>query len=702
MPHRKGFVFGFLGILLNVFLFASPLCAQENDSLQQPDIITQQIETISENSDNELDFTELVEDLNFYQSHPININNSNPEVLRKIPFITDKQVYGIISYVASYGEFLSLYELQAIDGFNIEEIEKILPYITVKNAPKIPPLNFKNLLRFGSNDLLIRYHRTPETSMGYSPASDSVLAANPNARYLGSPDKYYVKYGFSYFDKLRVGITAEKDAGEQFLKGSQKNGFDFYSAFLFAQDIGFVKKIIVGDYQLQFGQGVTMWSGMAFGKSVNGIGFMRNARGIKPFTSTDENNFLRGVATTLEYKNLEMTLFYSSHRVDANIGQYDSLNNETLVVSALQETGYHRTPAELVDKHAISKTFYGAHVTYKNVWFKGGLSYYESKLGAELSLSTSPYNQYDFSGKFNRNLGADYIFMNSRFNFYGELGMSMNGAIGMLNGVNLLFHPSVQIGILHRYYQKNYQSLLGNSFADNSTNQNENGWIINLKTQLNKHLSFAGYADYYSFPWLKYRTDAPSSGKEYAAQFTYSPSMKTEIYFRYRYTQNQINHPAEGAYLNYLDNQYRQNFRIHVSHNLSSKISLKSRVEYLAYQQQSQKQYNGFLIYQDVSYTFQKPHIVLSARYAIFDTDSYDARLYANESNVLYAFSIPALYNKGSRYYLLVHYKINRTLECWVRFAQTNYINTQIISSGLDQINGNLKSEITAQLRVKF
>ena len=691
-----------IGCIIWMLFFSLTAFSQEVDSLPSYDIIKQQIETITENNENENDFTEFVEDINYYQNNPININSGNPEALMKIPFITDKQVYGIMSYIATYGEMFSMYELQAIEGFNMEEIIKILPYITIKNTSRTPSPNIKNILKYGRNEVWIRYQRCPDTSVGYSTANDSVLSANPNARYLGSPDKYYVKYGFNYFDKIRFGITAEKDAGEEFFKGSQKNGFDFYSGFIYLQDVKFIRKIIVGDYQLQFGQGVTFWSGMAFGKSTDGTGLMRKARGLKPFTSSDENNFLRGFATTLQFYNFDLSLFYSSHKVDANIDQYDSLNNETLVVSSLQETGFHRTLAELADKHSILKTFYGGHLTCKNDWLKAGLTYYESKLGAELSPSLSFYNQFDFSGKFNRNLGIDYMYMNSKYNFYGEVGLSNNGAIGMLNGISLHFHPSVQLTILHRYYEKNYQSLMGNSFSENSSNQNENGWLINIKTQLHKYWTLSAYADYFNFPWLKYRSDAPSKGKEYAFQLGCSPSMKTEVYFRYRFTQKQINHPDDNSYLNYLDNTLRQNYRLHISHSISPKLILKTRLEYLTFLQQDQSEKSGVLIYQDIVYSFQRPKISLSFRYAIFDTDSYDERLYAYESNVLYAYSVPAYYNKGSRYYLLVQYKIHRKLDFWIRFAQTNYSNVSVISSGLDQINGNKKSEITAQMRIKF
>ena len=63
---------------------------------------------------------------------------------------------------------------------------------------------------------------------------------------------------------MLVSFTGEKDAGEEFFQGSQKNGFDFYSAHLFVQGFGTIKQLAIGDFQAQFGQGLTFWSGLAF------------------------------------------------------------------------------------------------------------------------------------------------------------------------------------------------------------------------------------------------------------------------------------------------------------------------------------------------------------------------------------------------------------------------------------------------------
>ena len=43
---------------------------------------------------------------------------------------------------------------------------------------------------------------------------------------------------------------------------SQPKGFDYYSAHAYFGNYGIVKHAIVGDYQAQFGQGLTFWTGL--------------------------------------------------------------------------------------------------------------------------------------------------------------------------------------------------------------------------------------------------------------------------------------------------------------------------------------------------------------------------------------------------------------------------------------------------------
>ena len=89
-------------------------------------------------------------------------------------------------------------------------------------------------------------------------------------------------------------------------------------------------------------------------------------------------------------------------------------------------------------------------------------------------------------------------------------------------------------------------------------------------------------------------------------------------------------------------------------------------------------------------------------RLQYFQTDDYNSRLYAYENDVLYSYSIPVFYEKGYRYYLNVNYDITRKLSIWARIAQTINPDRETVGSGLDEINGNRKTEVKLQVIYRF
>jgi hypothetical protein len=684
--------------LVFVFLILQVAYAQEIDTVQTDLTIESMIENIAEDLEAETDFTEYLEDFQFYLHNPMNINNPDYDVLKRVFGLSDYQVYQLKSYLTVSGEMQTLYELSALKGFDRQTVFRLLPYIKVESVKNPYKINLKQVFKYGRNQLFVRYQEVLEDQLGYTPASDSLLLARPNARYLGSPYRVYTRYAFNYQNKIRFGITAEKDPGEEFFKGSQKNGFDFYSAHLFIRDFGIIKSLAIGDYHLQFGQGLTLWTGLGFGKSSNLSTIKKRAQGVRPYTSANEYGFMRGVATTLRKGDFELSLFYSKNNIDASI---DSLSSEEYYIASLQETGFHRTPGELKGKNASWQQLYGFNLTYKREFSKVGITMYESSFEKDFFKKTSFYNQFEFSGLKNHCIGVDYETYVKKVGFFGEVSRSGNGAFAVLNGMNMQLDPLVAISLLHRYYSVDFQNLNSMAFGEGTRNANEQGLFLGTNMIFSSRLTLDAYYDLFSFKWLRYRVDAPSNGSDYFVQLNYTPSRYTSLYVRYRSKNKAINNTSD-VYFNRIFPTEKQNFRVHFSHRLLRNLSIKNRVEWSAYDDGSSETKYGFMMYQDVAYNFQKIPLNVSARYAIFDTDSYDARIFAYESDVLYAFSIPAYYYKGSRYYLLLKYKINKSLDVWLRFSQTWYADRNVISSGLDEIQGNTKSDIKAQIRLKF
>ena len=462
-----------------------------------------------------------------------------------------------------------------------------------------------------------------------------------------------------------------------------------------AKKIGKIKNVIIGDYQMNFGQGLVMQSGMSFGKSSEVINIQKSGNLIKAHTAAAENLFFRGTAIQIEpLKNLEFIAFYSSHKVDANI--VDTLENDELAFSSIQGTGMHRTASELLDKNVILQNHFGTHVNYNYKQLNLGLSYYKTKIEGEYNKSIYPYNQFDFNGNTNQNYGLDYQFLYKNMNFFGEVGRSENGGIAHINGVMLGLDKSLSASLLYRDYAKDYQSEYANAFAERSS-QNEKGVYFGLEFTPNHKFKIKGYADNYEFPWLRFGVDAPTKGNDYLLQADYKINRATKMYVRYKSETKEEQLSESLAIIG----KRKDNFRFHINYKEGDNWAFANRFETSSINLGNQQEM-GYMLYQDVKYKPLFGKITFSSRYVLFNTPTYDSRIYAYENDVLYGYSIPAYYGKGIKIYLVAKCNIIRNLDFWLRIAQTTYTDREVLKSGWDEINGNKMTDLKLQLRYKF
>ncbi|HIO46369.1 TPA: helix-hairpin-helix domain-containing protein, partial [Candidatus Poribacteria bacterium] len=632
------------------------------------------IEMIAENAeDEEIDYTTLFDDLIFLLNRPINLNNCTKDDLSSLVLLNEIQINNLLAHIEDNGKLITIYELQAIDGFDLKTINNILPFVKVNRDFEALNVNLKEVLKNGKHELFLRSQLILEEQKGFSPIDSADLAANPNSRYLGSKPKFYTRYRFKYGRNISIGFTGEKDAGEEFFNGSQEQGYDYVSAHAFAKDLGVVKRLAIGDYQVQLGQGLTMWSGLAFGKSAQVMNIKKTAQVIKPYTSVDENLFMRGAAATIAIKKLEFTGFYSKKKIDANISVADTSSQEVIEVTSFQQTGFHATPGELEDKNAIDEAVWGGNIAYKSRKFSTSVSVARAVYSANLNRNLQEYSQFDFSSDENYNYGLDYSYVFKNVNLFGEVSRSQNGGMAYINGVIVSLDPRLSVSVFHRHYDRNFQNLFSNAIGESSRNVNENGLYVGATSKINRRWTLSAYYDVFQFPWLRYRTDAPSIGSEWLAQLNYRPSRKVEMYLRARRELKDENATGITEGINYLVDRRRTYIRYHTSFSLNDAVKLKSRVEVSEYVLGENAPEKGFLVYQDVSYKMTALPLALSFRFAMFETDTYNARMYVYETDVLYAFSIPAYYYRGTRMYIMARVKLLKRMDIWLRYAQTYY-----------------------------
>lgn len=695
-PRIRLILFEIAILLINIKVYCQVTLVNESEKIAED-----KIESIAESSNNELDLNELTENLFYFTENPVNLNDTNKDNLSKLALLTDIMIYNLQNYINNYGQLRSIYELQMVNGFNDFTISKILPFVCVEQVIKDDGIRFSDMYKNGKYNLLIYNSKIIEEQKGYSKISEAELTKNPNQRYLGSPYRLYTKLRYNFKNQFQFGFTADKDAGEELFKGSQSKGFDFYSAHVYLKNNTWLRSLIIGDFQAQFGQGLTLWTGLGFSKTNDVTSVKKYQLGIKPYSSTNENGFLRGLGTTIRYKKFDFSIILSSNKVDANIGEIDTNTNEVFYVTSIQETGYHRTINELSDKNAITENICGGNILYNSKQFQLGLTAYKSNYSSPLIINSELYNRFEFNGSSNTNWGSNFNYLILPLNLFGEISFSQNQKKSYILGLQANIENRTLIGFLFRDYDMGFQNFKSNAFGENSKNSNERGIYLSFEYFLSRNLNISSYCDFFEFPWLRYRNDAPSVGSEYFIKANYKYRRNLNLYLLYR-EKNKTQNSNVSEKIKQPEPTKKRNIRLNLSLSPSDIITLNSRLEWCILEKGNNYNNDGFLIYQDFNYKLPNYPVKLSVRYAIFDIDSYDERIYAYENDVLYSFSFPSYYYKGSRFYLLLKFDINKNTDLWLKYSKTFYINKNVVGSGLDEINGNTKSEIKTQLIIKF
>jgi hypothetical protein len=687
-------------VIFVIYLVTVASSGAQDQTFEKYESLEDLAEAIYSETDLQIDYSTLFDDLYYYYENPINLNAASYDQLKKLYILSDFQIQCLLDYVEENGAIVSIYELPYIYGFSQKEARFLAPLISLEPIKISGPVKLKDSYKYGQHEIILRAQRVLEQQKGYLPVRDSILQINPNTnRYLGDPYKLYVRYKYNLKKRIYFGLTAEKDAGEEFFKGYNKSNFDFCSAHFQINNTGVFKKIQIGDYHLQFGQGLTLWSGLASGKSAYVLNIEKRAEGIKSYVSADENIFFRGAATTLSAGSFDITLFYSRKKRDANI--IDTIRPDFYEFSTFQNTGYHRTPYENYDEKVIKESAYGANITFRRDYWSIGTTFVHYEFGGELRESERVYNKFDFSGSQVTNIGIDYRANIKNISLFGE-ATSGNSALGIINGAVVFINNLVSFSAFYRSYQKDFFTHYGNALSENSYDANENGFYVGTEIQPFRYWKISAYSDIYKFPWLKYNVSAPSMGTDFFFRLDYTGGNNFESYLRINYEREYENNNEEDTLIAKPFEVNNFNIRIHMSYSLSSNFQLRNRVELNRINRGNESPDNGYLIYQDLIYGAKKLPLTVYFRYALFDTDSYYSRIYAYENDLLYAYSIPALYFKGVRTYIMLKYSVSRHADIWMKYTRTTYAGRDITGSGLNEIDGNIKSEIKVQLRVKF
>ncbi len=689
----------FLSCFFTVSIFAQIVDTSTVVPESQIDIV----EDFLNNGDTEggFDFNTLFENLEVASANKINLNRTTTAELLELGLIDELAANSIVSHVQKFGKIIALYELQSIDNLSMEDIRLLLPYVHINASLDDVKVDLGTMLREGKNEFYLRWSSTLEDQKGFIPLEEG----EEGTRFLGTRDRIYSRFKHSFENKLSYGFTMEKDAGEEFFNGSNSRGFDFYSAHIFARNISNrVKSVAIGDFSVRFGQGLILNSGFGRGKSADAVRIKRNGNTLNAYTSVAENDFLRGIGATFGFgQNVELTVFGSRLKRDANIIVPDTLDQEEFAFTSLQTSGLHRTESEIEDRKSITQNTIGGNIKFQNNGLKLGANFLYNSFDRPFERNLSAFNRFQFNSDQLINASLDYSYLYRNLHFFGETAISDNGAAATLNSLLIGLDRKTSIALSYRNFTREYQNLNANAFGETTSVNNESGLYLGLELLPFREWKVNAYVDIFEHPWLRFNIDAPSTGFEYLARVTYTKKRRSELYAQFRLERKQRNNTSEDTVFDPLQDLTRTQLRFHYKYKISSAIELRSRLELSGYTESGTGlESNGYMLYQDVIYRPRFSPLSFTSRIAIFDTDDFNSRIFAFENDLLYNFSIPAYFNTGIRYYINLRYKPTRALTMEFRIAQSRFRDLDVISSGLNEIQGNTRTDLRAQVRYVF
>lgn len=651
------------------------------------------VDEVFATQDIDVSYQDLYENYLQLLSTPLDLNTVTDDQLRSLYVLKQDQINALLIYRKEAGPFISIYELQNI--FDSDTFYKIVPFVAVRDETQSFNKNIlKRIIHEPNNYLLLRWGRTVEPQKGYREET------SPASRYTGSADNFYSRFRTSRAGDFSLGFTIKKDAGEKVLwdASAKYYGFDYTSFHFQTLNKGKVKNLILGDYQAQFGQGIALGSFFGVGKNGEAVNTMRRANlGFLPYTSLYEAGYFRGTAVSfLAGRKLTLHAMASSRGRDGNL-QQDTLSS-TDYLSSFNYTGLHRTPSELVNRNTITETNFASVLQFKSQSLDAGLILHHTDFSTALQRSPTIYNQFQFNGKDNTNAGFYLNYNFNNFAFFSEFTQTINHGNAAIGGVLGSFTSKLDMSLVYRRFERNFYCFYSNAIAENSTPQNETGIYWGWKYSFNKKYSVAGYYDLFSFPWLKYRSYSPSDGSEWLLRFNYRPSKTVYIFLQARQESKLRNTGSDGN-LYATANGTKQNYWINCDYAANAHLSFRSRAQFSSFSLAG-KTTRGNVLLQEVTYEIGK--LSVTGRYALFDTDDYDNRLYVYERDAWLAFTFPSYYGKGIRQYLLVQYRITKHVDFWLRWGQTHYVNTTSVGSGGESIAGDTRNDLKFQARLRF
>lgn len=606
----KRFIFWF--VLLQSVIANKVFCQTE------PDLLMSNMNyPLSEEETNE------VETL-YEQKFPI--NTAPFSEYSRLFFLSEFQRKSLYDYVQKHKPVRTAYEFLYVLGFTEQTAHITAAFCTFEAFTYTP--TFSDFTGKGTHSF--------STLNSWIPVSETDYRET-----LGYPGKALQtthRYRYSAYDRLSWGVTARNDMGESQQQGPFSHSFDYSSAYVQYQSESYLSNIVVGDYQVSVGQGLAYKQGGFFSKSM-GYSPFNSQHSLKAHSSSNQFSFNRGVGATVSLQNFAVTPFYSRKKIDGY--RRDSSYAFPFMIYS---TGSHRTAREIICKDNILHSVWGINTSY---------SMHESSIGtAFIRQQLSDTAQYHFS---HASLHGTY--RNNNSSIYGETAIDSKSHMAHMYGLSHTFSSYVNMNVLFRSYDNNFESFSSKGFSEQSTTGNELGVYTDVTAYVGGNHSITLAHDRFATQYANVRNETIRGHEslltwEYTKYNTYSFRSKT-TYSRKQKQNEHFFYETSAIITKNVKQEYRLSvflhpfeFRSTISGGLSIQDSIREK---------------GYYIGNDIIFRIPQK-ITCYMRYAHFNAP-YNARIYVYQNAIRYAYASPQVLYNGNMFSGICKYSITANFQ---------------------------------------
>lgn len=599
-------------------------------------------------------------DLKELYEHPMNINEAGVDDLMQLPFLSEAQIEQIHAYIYLHGQMQTLAELRLVPL--LDEVTRRRLSFFVYAEPQKPEEKVRLLgtLRHDFStrlDVPLYYRKAYMVEKG---------------GYRGDPLYHRVLYGLGNSRHFQAGVRVEKDAGERF--------YDSYGGYAMLHDVGILSRIVVGDYRVGFGEGLVMGNSTWSSK---GSPPLKRQGGIRPMTSMDEVNFLRGAAATLTPgRHFRLTAFGSYRKRDATLTKEGE-------VQTLLADGYHRTPTEWGRKRNVGSAVVGGNIEWQDGGFHLGATGYWQHFSRPLNPGAQLYRAIYPRGNVFGAVGVNYGYTRYRLSLAGETAYSTaGGGWATINRASYAIGKRYVLSAVQRFYAYQYYSFYGSALSENSSVQNESGVLVHLQAEPLSGLLLTAYADFFHHPWPRYRMTRSSTGQEFVLQGEYAVVRGHRLMARY-----QLKRKENGDVM-------EQHHRAKLQWTAEPSDCFCCQT---AASLHSVSGSHGVMLTQGIRGSVPKWGLSLNGQLGWFRTDNYSSRIYVYHPSLYSSVSSASYYGHGVLAVLAGRWK--QKSGRWMveaRYGLVRYFDRDEQGSGLQTIFSPWRNDLSVQLRIRL